>query len=334
MLIMLENKNVKLVSIEEIIPNRFQPRQIFAEKELNELADSIKQHGIIQPLILRPLGDKYEIIAGERRYKAALIAGLYNVPAIIVEKSDDDAAEIAIIENVQRENLTPIEEAKSYQKLLDKGFTQEEIARRLGIAQSTLANKLRLLNLPQEIQDALLNNKISERHARGLLRLQTPEDQINLMNKIINERINVKDTDEEIDKILGIKRNEIEEPAITEKKPIENIQPISNNIEMVGIEENKDIENEEILRIDEDQPENFDEIEGFDENDISEDEYIENSDIPEIIELGYPEKKYKYLDTVDETRSFIENLKNKGIKIDVEEYDLENEYSIIIKIEK
>ena len=162
----MEEKNVKLISIEEIVPNRFQPRQIFGEKELNELADSIKEHGIIQPLIVRPLGDKYEIIAGERRYKAASIAGLYNVPVIVLEKDDNESAELAIIENIQRKDLTPIEEAKSYQKLLNRGLTQEEIAKKLGIAQPTVANKLRLLSLPDEVQEALLNTRISDRAPR------------------------------------------------------------------------------------------------------------------------------------------------------------------------
>src|SRR5574344_2968474 len=127
---------IQNISIELIIPNRFQPRLTFDEKALNELAESIKVHGIIQPLVLRRLGDKYEIIAGERRYKAATIAGLTEVPAIISNIDDNKSAEIALVENVQRKNLTPIEEARSYKNLLDKGYlTQEELAKKMGLSQ-------------------------------------------------------------------------------------------------------------------------------------------------------------------------------------------------------
>ena len=135
------------IPIEDIIPNRFQPRLTFDDKALQELSSSIKQHGIIQPLVLRKLGDKYEIIAGERRYKAAQMAGLTTVPAVISNIDDDKSAEVALIENIQRKNLTAIEEAKSYKNLLDRGYlTQEQLAEKLGVSQSTIANKLRLLN--------------------------------------------------------------------------------------------------------------------------------------------------------------------------------------------
>lgn len=141
-------KEVIKVRLSSIIPNRFQPRLAFNEDELNELASSIKMYGILQPLILRPIGDKYEIIAGERRYKAATIAGLTEVPAILVNLDDQTSAELAIIENIQRKDLTAIEEAKSYKKLLDLGnLTQDQLAAKMGKKQSTIANKLRLLNL-------------------------------------------------------------------------------------------------------------------------------------------------------------------------------------------
>ena len=160
------------VSLDDIIPNRFQPRLSFDEQGLNELAESIRQHGIIQPLVLRKIGDKYEIIAGERRYKASYIAGLTKVPAVIIDLNDNESAEVAIVENIQRKDLSPIEEAKSYKKLLDRGYlTQDQLASRMGKNQSTVSNKLRLLNLDEKVQDALLNNKISERHARSLLKL-------------------------------------------------------------------------------------------------------------------------------------------------------------------
>ena len=170
------DQKVIQVPIEDIIPNRFQPRLAFDEEGLKELSESIKQHGIIQPLVLRRLGDKYEIIAGERRYKASTMAGLRTVPAIISDIDDNKSAEIALVENIQRRNLTAIEEAKSYKNLLDRGYmTQEQLAKKMGVSQSTIANKLRLLNLVPEVQDALLQNKIGERHARRRLALQKEE---------------------------------------------------------------------------------------------------------------------------------------------------------------
>lgn len=190
-------ERVLQVPIEDIIPNRFQPRLTFDDRGLEELASSIKQHGIIQPLVLRRVNDKYEIIAGERRYKAATMAGLSTVPAIVSNIDDNQSAEVAIVENVQRRNLTPIEEARSYKNLLDKGYlTQSELAKKMGISQSAIANKLRLLNLDEEVQQALLNNQISERHARSLLVLSNPEDQKKWLQKITAERLTVRQLDD------------------------------------------------------------------------------------------------------------------------------------------
>lgn len=192
-------QSVLQVPIEDIIPNRFQPRLTFDDRGLEELASSIKQHGIIQPLVLRRVNDKYEIIAGERRYKAATLAGLTTVPAIISNIDDNKSAEVAIVENVQRRNLTPIEEARSYKNLLDKGYlTQSELAKKMGISQSAIANKLRLLNLDEEVQQALLNNQISERHARSLLVLENNEEQKKWLNKILKERLTVRQLDDAI----------------------------------------------------------------------------------------------------------------------------------------
>ena len=192
------------VSIDLIIPNRFQPRLVFDEKALNELADSIKEHGIIEPIIVRQLNDKYEIIAGERRYKAACIAGLTKVPVIVRNLSDYKSAQVAVIENVQRRNLNPIEEAKSYKRILDQGLkTQEELAKEIGVSQSTIANKLRLLSLAEPVKQALSENKISERHARALLKLSSLDKQEEMLNKVINERLTVKDLDDEIRKLTS-----------------------------------------------------------------------------------------------------------------------------------
>lgn len=223
-------KEVVKISLSNIIPNRFQPRISFDEEALNELANSIKMYGILQPLILRPLGDKYEIIAGERRYKAATIAGLSEVPAILVNLDDQTSAELAIIENIQRKDLTAIEEAKSYKKLLDLGnYTQDQLATKMGKSQSAIANKLRLLNLIPEAQEALMNNLISERHARSLLQLKdNPEKQREILNKITNERLTVKDTDNAIKDILG--GMNMNEPITTPQTPVE--QPVPTNIDV------------------------------------------------------------------------------------------------------
>ncbi|MDD4035781.1 MAG: ParB/RepB/Spo0J family partition protein [Bacilli bacterium] len=189
-------KNLFEVPIDLIIPNRFQPREHFDEEELNKLSQSIREHGIIQPLVLRKIGDKYEIVAGERRYKAAIMAGLNRVPAVVADLNDAQSAEIALIENIQRQDLSPIEEARTYQKILDMGYlTQEQLANKVGKAQPTVANKLRLLNLDDEVQDALLKGKISERHARALLNIDSKEEQKNLLQEIIDQRLSVRDTD-------------------------------------------------------------------------------------------------------------------------------------------
>ena len=233
-----ENEIVN-VRIDEIIPNRFQPRLAFDEKELNELADSIKMHGIIQPLVLRRIGDKYEIIAGERRYKASVLAGLTQVPAVIMNIDDQKSAEVAVVENLQRKDLTAIEEAQSYKKILDMGYlTQEELATRMGVAQSTIANKLRLLNLTIPVKEALLHNKISERHARSLLNITDNNLQISMLNRIIAERLTVRQTDEEINKLLGKTPKIDNTPKVTppivetkENKPVEDIIPNQIDIE-------------------------------------------------------------------------------------------------------
>ena len=204
MLMETSGRKVIELNIEDVLPNRFQPRIKFNEDAIDELAKSIKEHGVIQPIVVRPIGDKFEIIAGERRYKASNIAGKTTIPAIITDLNDKDSAEVALIENVQRENLTPIEEAISYKKILDMGYiTQDALASKLGKTQSTVANKLRLLNLDDEVQEALLNEKISERHARSLLKIQDKELQRQMLNKIISERLTVRRADEEIEKLLN-----------------------------------------------------------------------------------------------------------------------------------
>lgn len=214
---MNSNSQVVDVFVEEIIPNRFQPRLFFDEKKINELAASIKVHGIIQPLVLRKIGDKYEIIAGERRYKAATMVGLNQVPAIVVEMDDNKSAEIALVENLQRKDLSAIETAKSFKKILDMGqLNQEQLAEKMGISQSSVANKLRLLNLDEKVQQALLEEKISERHARSLLSVENFSEQQNLLRKILEERLTVRKLDEEIKNMVkkdGVEKMEIFEES-------------------------------------------------------------------------------------------------------------------------
>lgn len=225
---MNEERKVVQLNVDDILPNRFQPRIKFNEDAILELSESIKEHGVIQPIVVRQIDDKYEIIAGERRYKASLMAGKQTIPAIITDLNDRDSAEVALIENVQRKDLTPIEEAVSYKKILDMGYlTQEALADKLGKTQSTIANKLRLLNLDEDVQEALLEEQISERHARSLLRL--PIDmQAEVVHKIIQDRMTVRKTDEYIKKILA----ERETPQNTKPKGVTvklKLEPVSQD---------------------------------------------------------------------------------------------------------
>ena len=205
--------------LDDIIPNRFQPREIFDENALKELAVSIKEHGVIQPIIVRSVNGKYEIIAGERRYKASALAGLTKIPAIIRDLDDKESSKVALLENLQRKNLNPIEEARTYQKILEiDQMTQEELAKTMGKSQSAVANKIRLLSLPEEVQDALLKEQISERHARTLLNIPDAKAQKEMLDKVIETKMSVRLLEEEIKKLYPKEEKEQEKQ---EEKPIE-----------------------------------------------------------------------------------------------------------------
>lgn len=200
----MENSEVVQLYLDDIIPNRFQPREVFNDQALKELAISIREHGVIQPILVRKFGEKYEIIAGERRYKASTMAGLTKIPAIIKNLDDKESSKVALIENLQRRDLTPIEEARTYQKILDLDeMTQEELAKTMGKSQSAVSNKLRLLSLPDEIQEALLKEEISERHARSLLNVDDKNVQIDLLKEIVNNKMTVRELDSRIKKLSG-----------------------------------------------------------------------------------------------------------------------------------
>ncbi|MBX0358290.1 nucleoid occlusion protein [Halobacillus sp. Nhm2S1] len=201
------------VPVERVQPNRYQPRAIFNNEKISELAQTIHTHGMIQPIVLRRLNEEeYELIAGERRWRAVQSLGWETVPAIIREMNDSQTASVALIENLQREELTVIEEAVAYAKLLElHQITQEALAQRLGKSQSTIANKLRLLKLPESVQQAVMDKKITERHARALIALKDEEQQEKILAEIIEKQLNVKQTEERIAKI--------NDPAPKKKKP-------------------------------------------------------------------------------------------------------------------
>lgn len=203
-----DNEEIKQIPVEEIVPNPYQPRTVFDDEKIDELCQTIRTHGLIQPIVVRVRDGRYELIAGERRLRATRKLGMERIPAIVKEFNDSQTASIALIENLQREGLTAIEEAVAYQKLIDlHNLTQESLAQRLGKGQSTIANKLRLLHLPQEIQDALLSRKVTERHARALIPLKDPELQNKVLLEILEREWNVKQTEVRVKQLLELAEN-------------------------------------------------------------------------------------------------------------------------------
>lgn len=182
--------------IDEIHPNKGQPRKRFKEDELEELADSIRQNGVLQPLLVRKVGSSYEIVAGERRYQAAQRAGLKELPVIIREISDDEVFKLALIENLQRSDLSPLEEANGYRQLIkERGLTQEELAKILSKSRSTITNILRLLDLPEEVQRLVEEGELTAGHARAILAVPSEEGRIALAQKVVEERLSVRQTE-------------------------------------------------------------------------------------------------------------------------------------------
>lgn len=187
--------SIQKVSIDLISPNRNQPRSVFDDDKIIELSQSIRQNGLIQPIVVRQEGDKFEIIAGERRFRASILAGLVEVDVIIKDVDEKELTQMALVENIQREDLTSIEEARAYLELIKQyDLTQSQVAKQMGKSQSTIANKLRLLNLQPEVQDAIANRDISERHARALLSMDK-DKQIGMLNDIVHKKLTVNQTE-------------------------------------------------------------------------------------------------------------------------------------------
>ena len=206
----------QMMKINMVEPNRDQPRRNFEEDALLELADSIKQYGVLQPLIVRKRNDYYEIIAGERRWRAAKMAGVKEVPVIIKEYNEQEILEIALIENIQRENLNPIEEAMAFKKLLEEfNLKQDEVAERVSKSRTAVTNSMRLLKLDQRVQQMIIDDMISTGHARALLAIDDPEQQYALANKIFDEKLSVRETEKLIKEIKNPKKPK-------EKKGVEN----------------------------------------------------------------------------------------------------------------
>lgn len=209
-----EKTGEQIVKISKIEPNREQPRKNFAEKELQELAESIKQFGVLQPLLVKKNGEYYEIIAGERRWRAAKLAGLKEVPVIIREYTEKEIVEIALIENIQRENLNPIEEALAYSRLMTEfNMKQEELAERVSKNRSTISNAMRLLKLGSRIQEMLIEGKLSAGHARALIDIEDGEVQYEIAVKICQEELSVRDVEKMVRQLKNPKKV-VEKPVI------------------------------------------------------------------------------------------------------------------------
>lgn len=242
------------IEIKAIMPNPHQPRKSFPDNEITALADSIAQNGILQPLSVRRSGDKFELIAGERRLRAAKLCGFRVVPCIVHEISDRNSAILALVENIQRQDLSFFEEAVAIEKLITYyGMTQEDAAAKLGKAQSTVANKLRLLRITPEERDLIMKFNLTERHARALLKLASPEERLTVLDKIIKHNLNVEKSEHLIEEFIGLQK----ERASYKKrsKVFQNVKMFVNTInkavetmQAAGISaDSRKIQNEEYI---------------------------------------------------------------------------------------
>jgi len=230
------------VDIHTIVPNPYQPRKLFNDESLQELSESIREHGVIQPLLVRKVGDKLELIAGERRLRASKLAGLSEVPVIIKEIDDKEMAELAMLENLQREDLHYLEEAQGFQHLISQfGFTQDELARRLGKKQSTIANKLRLLKLSGDVQTMLVDDNLTERHARALLKVDNEQKQKEILDSVRQKNLNVRETEDLIEDVIDDISREMSKngPKQSVVRVIRDIRIFINTINSVVAEMKK-----------------------------------------------------------------------------------------------
>jgi ParB family chromosome partitioning protein len=228
-----QEMHIQYIPIDKIRPNPYQPRRVFEKEQLDELADSIKEYGVMQPINIRCInGTSYELVTGERRLRAGKIAGLETIPAIVIEITDRDSAVIALIENLQRQNLNFLEEGEGYQNLItDYGITQEDLAKKLGKSQSTIANKLRILRLSPKIKKLVLENDLSERHARALLKIPDERLQFETIEKVIKQELNVKATDQLVEEVLQkILDNNLPKEEQKVKRFIGDIRLFTNTI--------------------------------------------------------------------------------------------------------
>lgn len=220
----VEQENVSretLIPVNDIDPNRGQPRSRFDEDSLQELADSIKQYGIIEPLIVQKKDKRFEIIAGERRWRAAKIAGLKEIPVIVKEYAEHDIFTIALIENIQRKDLNPIEEAAAYQRLIqEQNLKQDEVAEKVAKSRTAITNSMRLLKLDQRVQQMLIDEMISEGHGRALIPIEDKEEQFLSAMKVFDEKLSVRETEKLVKKLLESKKDELEKKPEPEEKNI------------------------------------------------------------------------------------------------------------------
>jgi ParB family chromosome partitioning protein len=221
---------VNEIRLSEIEPNKAQPRKSFDEQKLMDLSESIKLHGVIQPIIVKKTDNGfYQIIAGERRWRAAKMAGILNIPVVVKDYSNKEVMEIALIENIQRQDLNPIEESEAYKRLLDEySLTQDEVSKRVGKSRPAIANSLRLLNLPDDIKDMLIEEKITSGHARSILSLDSIELQKAAVDKIIKEDMNVRQAEKLVKKIFEAR--ETKKRKVGDKNILANFSDIENRI--------------------------------------------------------------------------------------------------------